>query len=119
MRKLILLSITIICMTFLASCEKEITSLEGTTWTARHEYDGGWSEDKLVFNLTHATYTYAADNGYTWEFTCRYTYNPPVISIYDGLEGASPSTGTVKNRRLSIWIHQTDDIMKRLDLKKQ
>jgi hypothetical protein len=109
---------------FLTSCEKEkeITSLDGTTWLERVESnDGSWSETRLEFTSTHATITETFSNRGSDVFTGTYTFDPPDVVIvgdvwvFEGVPFTMPyemrHEGTVKGRTMEIEIQAFDMIM--------
>lgn len=122
--KRILLLTTLICSALCcSSCEKDLTSLDGTTWTDGYTTtEGVWREYRLVFTSTHATYTDSYKSG--TNFTGTYTYDPPTVTISAAVSGEAgmavvDMTGTIKKKTMHIGIHQTDDLVAMMDLKKQ
>lgn len=103
MKKLLLLT-ALLCGALCTSCVKEITSLDGTTWTN--------GNSKLVFTSTDVTYT--AVNGS--DFTGTYTYDPPTVTITATVQmelGTMPvdMTGTIRKKTMHIGIKSGDMIM--------
>ena len=82
MKLLLLTSISFLLFSSCEKEEKELTTLEGTTWKYR-EYDeeSGWTYDELTFTATHATYTVTGDDGLGSTFTGTYTFDPPAVEI--------------------------------------
>lgn len=130
MKKLSLI-LTMVGLAFFISCEKEITSLEGTVWSAKTEigHDEGHNEIELTFTATQATITQTFSWGGTSTFTGTYTFDPPIVLISgdmwnsDELPLEMPygmvHRGTVKGHSMEIHIQETCDMIMITTLEKQ
>jgi hypothetical protein len=110
--KRLLIVLAAVGIVFFTSCErdKEITSLEGTTWEHRYEYnDGSWSEIELKFTATHATYTRTNSANKKESFTGTYTFDPPNVVIVDDVEAWHE--GMVRGRTMEIGIRESPDLV--------
>ncbi len=73
-----------------------LSSLEGTVWKERQEYNDSWSEAEMAFSESEVTYISKRSDGYEIIFSCKYSYDPPTVEI-PGFK-----YGTVENEMLSI-----------------
>ena len=125
-KKILLLFIFAIGMVFFTSCEKELASLEGTSWKdyITNHTEGGVACE-LIFTSSEATYTRTSSDGRILEtLSGIYTFNYPKITLtmgnwgMDGETYTYTSIGTVKGKAMKIEII-TGDIIWNLELKKQ
>ncbi len=114
---------TVICLVFCASCDKELSSLEGTVWKYRggNDANGDWNEIELVFSATHATITETYSWGGVETFTGTYTFDPPNVTIVGDVwisEGVTLQMpydmvheGVIRGETMEIGIQAYDMIM--------
>ncbi len=108
----------VICLVFCTSCDKELSSLEGTTWI--DDKYGIYPIVELVFTDTHATIT----ETYEWgvdTFTGTYAFDPPNVTIVGDVwisEGVTLQMpydmvhkGTVRGKTMEIGIQSYDTVM--------
>lgn len=138
MRK-ILLIIAFASLAFSPSCEKSdnLDSLEGTYWKARtnfpayDEYEEFWIEDELIFSSSVATLITTRKDGSISYGSAPYIYDPPKVKVIVKNEAPPPSDpnewyvpemtfeGTVENEIMTFGIHETFDVIRPVELKRQ
>ena len=58
-----------------------LSSLEGTVWKGRIEYNDFWSEDEMAFSESEVTYILKTSDGYERNLKFSYSYNPPEVEV--------------------------------------